>query len=203
MIEDKLPTGDLEDEQEEDGNQYTNVLNDLRKENHNQTVPYYEKKKQHELPKYEEIDIDKIIRANQKIVAFVGTSKNGTSFLLNNIAEILSTNNVNTAIEDLTQIALKQMAKIDKKTDEIYDLFYTPLALRQDRSDASKVALLDSQRIKVEMINALAGLASAKAKLEMAKQKQIAGNTGIYVNTQSGSEVGISLSNLWKNLPEE
>ena len=102
-IEDKLPTGDLEDEQEEDGNQYTNVLNDLRKENHNQTIPYYEKKKQHELPKYEEIDIDKIIRANQKIVAFVGTSKNGTSFLLNNIAEILSTNNVNTAIVDLTQ----------------------------------------------------------------------------------------------------
>ena len=107
------------------------------------------------------------------------------------------------SIEDLTQIALKQMAKIDKKTDEIYDLFYTPLALRQDRSDASKVALLDSQRIKVEMINALAGLASAKAKLEMAKQKQMTGNTGIYVNTQSGSEVGISLSNLWKNLPEE
>ena len=53
------------------------------------------------------------------------------------------------------------------------------------------------------MINALAGLASAKAKLEMAKQKQMTGNTGIYVNTQSGSEVGISLSNLWKNLPEE
>ena len=101
------------------------------------------------------------------------------------------------SIEDLTQIALKQMAKIDKKTDEIYDLFYTPLALRQDRSDASKVALLDSQRIKVEMINALAGLASAKAKLEMAKQKQMTGNTGIYVNTQSGADVGISLSNLW------
>jgi hypothetical protein len=101
------------------------------------------------------------------------------------------------SIEDLTQIALKQMSKIDKKTDEIYDLFYTPLAMRQDRSDASKVALLDSQRIKVEMINALAGLASAKAKLEMAKQKQMTGNTGIYVNTQNGADVGISLSNLW------
>lgn len=101
------------------------------------------------------------------------------------------------SIEDLTQIALKQMSKIDKKTDEIYDLFYKPLALRQDRSDASKVALLDSQRIKVEMINALASLASAKAKLEMAKQKQVAGNTGIYVNTQNGAEVGINLSNLW------
>jgi hypothetical protein len=69
--------------------------------------------------------------------------------------------------------------------------------MRQDRSDASKVALLDSQRIKVEMINALAGLASAKAKLEMAKQKQMTGNTGIYVNTQNGADVGISLSNLW------
>lgn len=101
------------------------------------------------------------------------------------------------SIEDLTQIALKQMSKIDKKTDEIYDLFYTPLALRQDRSDASKVALLDSQRIKVEMINALASLASAKAKLELAKQKQITGNTGIYVNTQNGADVGINLSNLW------
>ena len=101
------------------------------------------------------------------------------------------------SIEDLTQIALKQMSKIDKKTDEIYDLFYTPLAMRKDRSDASKVALLDSQRIKVEMINALAGLASAKAKLEMAKQKQMTGNTGIYVNTQNGADVGISLSNLW------
>ena len=48
------------------------------------------------------------------------------------------------------------------------------------------------------MINALASLASAKAKIEMAKQKQITGNTGIYVNTQTGSDVGISLSNLWE-----
>lgn len=102
------------------------------------------------------------------------------------------------SIEDLTKIALEQMNKVDKKTDEIYDLFYKPLALRQDRSDASKVALLDSQRIKVEMINALASLASAKAKIEMAKQKQITGNTGIYVNTQAGSDVGINLSNLWE-----
>lgn len=107
------------------------------------------------------------------------------------------------SIEDLTQIALKQMSKVDKKTDEIYDLFYGPLALRQDRSDASKVALLDSQRIKVEMINALAGLASAKAKLEIAKQKQMTGNTGIYVNTQSGADVGISLSNLWDATKEQ
>jgi hypothetical protein len=100
------------------------------------------------------------------------------------------------SIEDLTRIALAQMSKIDKTTDEIYDLFYKPLALHQDRSDASKVALLDSQRIKVEMINALTGLATAKAKLELAKQKQTTAG-GIYVQAQPGADVGISLSSLW------
>ena len=103
-----------------------------------------------------------------------------------------------TTIEDLTQIALKEFSKIGKNTDEIYDLFYKPLALRQDRSDASKQALIESQRLKVEMINALAGLANAKAKLEQAKQKQIGNAMGIYVNSQSGNEVGISLHNLWE-----
>lgn len=52
---------------------------------------------------YEELDIDKLLASNQKIVSFVGTSKNGTSFLVNNVAEILAMNNVNTAILDLTQ----------------------------------------------------------------------------------------------------
>lgn len=103
-----------------------------------------------------------------------------------------------TTIEDLTQIALKEFSKIGKNTDEIYDLFYKPLALRQDRSDASKQALIESQRLKVEMINALAGLANAKAKLEQAKQKQIGNAMGVYVNSQSGNEVGISLHNLWE-----
>ena len=54
-------------------------------------------------PKYEELDIDRLLTSNQKIVSFVGTSKNGTSFLVNNVAEILAMNNVNTAILDLTQ----------------------------------------------------------------------------------------------------
>ncbi len=52
---------------------------------------------------YNELDIDSIISPDQKLVSFVGTSKNGTSFLINNVAEILSMNGVNTAILDLTQ----------------------------------------------------------------------------------------------------
>lgn len=108
-----------------------------------------------------------------------------------------------TTVDDLTKTALQQFSKLDKNTDEIYDLFYNPIAIGKDRSESSKIALLDSQRLKVEMINALAALASAKAKLEAAKTKVATGNTGIFVNTQSGSDVGISLHNLWEGTKDE
>jgi len=52
---------------------------------------------------YPELDIEQLINSDQKLVAFVGTSKNGTSFLVNNVAEILSMNGVDTAILDLTK----------------------------------------------------------------------------------------------------
>ena len=38
-----------------------------------------------------------------KIVSFVGTTKNGTSFIVNNLAQLLSQNNVKVAIVDLTK----------------------------------------------------------------------------------------------------
>lgn len=44
-----------------------------------------------------------LITGEKKIVAFVGTSKNGTSFLVNNLAANLSGKGINTAILDLTQ----------------------------------------------------------------------------------------------------
>ena len=40
---------------------------------------------------------------SNKLVAFVGTSKNGTSFLVNSMAENLSRKGIKTAILDLTQ----------------------------------------------------------------------------------------------------
>jgi len=52
---------------------------------------------------YPELDMNQIMDSNQKLVAFVGTSKNGTSFLINNVAEILANNGVDTAIIDLTR----------------------------------------------------------------------------------------------------
>ena len=106
-----LPFAGFEDEEEATlpgfeenkvDEQYTNVLNNLRLENEQ------EEKNDREVinktkEEYLELDIENIIKSNQKIVAFVGTSKNGTSFLVNNVAEILSMNGINTAILDLTQ----------------------------------------------------------------------------------------------------
>ena len=106
------------------------------------------------------------------------------------------------SVDKLTELALEQFSKLDKNTDDLYQLFYTPIALRQDRSDASKIALLDSQRLKVEMIQALTGLITAKNKLETAKQKT-AGNMGVFVNAVPGNDVGISLHNLWQGSKEE
>lgn len=54
-------------------------------------------------PQYDELDMNQIMNSNQKLVAFVGTSKNGTSFLVNHVAEILSMNGVDVALLDLTR----------------------------------------------------------------------------------------------------
>ncbi len=52
---------------------------------------------------YQNTDLNGLLSQDKKFVAFVGTSKNGTSFLVNNIAEILSQKGINTAILDLTK----------------------------------------------------------------------------------------------------
>jgi len=49
------------------------------------------------------VNIDNLLSSDKKIVSFVGTSKNGTSFLINNVAQMLSERGIKTAILDLTQ----------------------------------------------------------------------------------------------------
>lgn len=48
-------------------------------------------------------DIHSLLRGDKKIVAFMGASKSGTSFMLNNIAQFLSSKGVNVAILDATE----------------------------------------------------------------------------------------------------
>lgn len=49
------------------------------------------------------MDIESLLTQEKKMVSFVGTTKNGTSFLVNNLAELLSSMGINTAILDMTK----------------------------------------------------------------------------------------------------
>ncbi len=48
-------------------------------------------------------DISRLLTKDKKIVAFVGTAKAGTSFLVNNLADMLSRTGIKTALVDLTE----------------------------------------------------------------------------------------------------
>lgn len=48
-------------------------------------------------------DVRSLLRDNKKIVAFMGASKSGTSFMVNNVAQFLSEKNINIAILDATE----------------------------------------------------------------------------------------------------
>ena len=49
------------------------------------------------------VETDNLITSGQKIISFVGTTKNGTSFIVNNLAELFSNRGIKTAILDLTK----------------------------------------------------------------------------------------------------
>ena len=51
----------------------------------------------------ERVDLSQLLTPDKKIVTFIGTGKNGTSFIVNNLAELLSTSGVNVAILDTTK----------------------------------------------------------------------------------------------------
>lgn len=49
------------------------------------------------------VNIENLLTQEKKMVSFVGTTKNGTSFLINNLAELLSSMGISTAILDMTK----------------------------------------------------------------------------------------------------
>lgn len=53
-------------------------------------------------PSIQSADLASLLTGNKKVVTFVGTSKNGTSFILNNLAEYASSMGINVAILDTT-----------------------------------------------------------------------------------------------------
>lgn len=140
------------------------------------------------IPEEDDIDVDEaldLIEQEQKEVA----EKKETEIAQQQPQQEIS-------IDDITRLAIDSYKDIQKKSEEIYDAFYGVVATRQDRSDVSKQMLTDSQRLKIESINALASLANAKAKLIAAQNKAASGNVGVFIDTKSGSDVGINLANL-------
>lgn len=106
----KMPTETIlpgfEDEEENVDSQ------DYREENHNiQNDNNYMPNNNNYVPntqslqytQSQNIDFTRLFTSDKKAVAFVGTSKNGTSFLVNNLADVISQSGIKTAILDLTK----------------------------------------------------------------------------------------------------
>ena len=81
-------------------NNETNQNTEYNRQNGNQ---YNNTREVERINNYQHSDVKNLLSMSNKLVAFVGTSKNGTSFLVNNIADILSRKGIKTAILDLTK----------------------------------------------------------------------------------------------------
>lgn len=91
-------------EDDEDETQVPNIsTNNISTNNINTNFGYSEEKSlQNTNPTHEDVDISNLLTSDKKVACFVGTSKNGTSFIVNNLAEITSQMGIDTAILDTT-----------------------------------------------------------------------------------------------------
>lgn len=99
-----LPGFEDLDEPEERTTVLDNESNTYQKTDDYHTLNY-ERTYTNEITKQsvQNVNIENLLTQDKKIVSFVGTSKNGTSFLVNNLAELFSSMGINTAILDMTK----------------------------------------------------------------------------------------------------
>ena len=114
-IDVNVPTKEIKEEKTEDIlnqdiiNDENEIKNNLQHQNVNQIqgLQNYNNVKTETInnQKYElsDIDLSSLLTSEKKIAAFVGTTKNGTSFTINNVAEVLSQRGIKTALVDLTR----------------------------------------------------------------------------------------------------
>ena len=74
---------------------YTQSYNESYNQSQNQIQNIYQS--------HEDIDISNLLTSDKKVACFIGKSKNGTSFVVNNLAEITSSMGIDTAILDTTK----------------------------------------------------------------------------------------------------
>ncbi len=77
----------------------TNIRNAVMSEIETQKINHIQRTDMN----YSDVDISNLLTPDRKIASFIGTSKNGTSFIINNLAEITSQMGINTAILDTTK----------------------------------------------------------------------------------------------------
>lgn len=105
----KMPTETIlpgfEDEENVDSQDYREENHNIQ--NDNNYVPnnnnYVPNTQSLQYTQSQNIDFTRLFTSDKKAVAFVGTSKNGTSFLVNNLADVISQSGIKTAILDLTK----------------------------------------------------------------------------------------------------
>ena len=91
---------EVEETEEQINNTYTNNMNSTYENN---TSTMYGNSLQNTYIQYDNVDITNLLTSDKKVASFVGTSKNGTSFIVNNIADITARMGIDTAILDTTQ----------------------------------------------------------------------------------------------------
>ena len=106
--ENTLPGFDDEDDGFDTNNEFTNDSNVLdNNEEDDDTTPYLNNNSNDIYMRtydnvFDDEEFEGLLSKEKKVVSFVGTSKNGTSFIVNNVAMILSNMGINTAILDAT-----------------------------------------------------------------------------------------------------
>ena len=98
-----LPGFDFEEEPEEDF--VLPGFNEPEIQNESQTSSYTPRETalKPTAQVYQDVDLSNLLTSNKKVACFVGTSKNGTSFIVNNLAEMTSSMGIDTAILDTTK----------------------------------------------------------------------------------------------------
>ena len=80
-----------------------NYSNELNYGNNYNSFNRQETRLQNVNETYENIDISRLLTSDKKVACFIGTSKNGTSFIVNNVADLTSKMGIDTAILDTTK----------------------------------------------------------------------------------------------------
>jgi len=94
-----LPSFEDEDEEDMDLSSFSNnTKEDLYRKNNEKNIPSIKSE-----VNYSMSVLNSLMTKDKKIVNFLGTSKNGTSFLVNNLAAIFDSMGINTAILDMTK----------------------------------------------------------------------------------------------------